>query len=135
MGGRNQAKGIIFGTAGIPRSSAGPTSWAGIEKIKQLGLGCMELEFVYGVRMNKQTALMVYETAQRHDIKLSAHCPYYINLNSRNPGTIESSRRQIIKTAQIASQCGATSITFHAAFYMGDAREKVYQVVRDNIIR
>ncbi|MFC1930552.1 TIM barrel protein [Chloroflexota bacterium] len=135
MGGRERAKGILFGTAGIPRSSPEPTSWGGIQRVKELGLGCMELEFVYGVRMNNQTALMVHETALRHDIKLSAHCPYYINLNSRKPGTVESSRRQIIKTGQIAFQCGATSITFHAAFYMGDTPEKVYRVVRDNLIQ
>lgn len=126
-------RGLLFGTAGIPLSSRESSYKAGIERIRELGLGCMELEFVHGVRLNKAGTIAIRDTALRLNIKLSAHSPYYINLNSRDSTKVEDSRWRIIQTAQIASLCGATSITFHSGFYMGDSPEKVFQVVRDNL--
>ena len=38
-------KKLLFGTAGIPISSTGPTA-VGVADVRKLGLGAMELEFV-----------------------------------------------------------------------------------------
>jgi len=48
--------GLLFGTAGIPRSARAKTTIDGIERIAELGLGCMELEFVQGVKMGEAGA-------------------------------------------------------------------------------
>jgi len=47
-------EGLLFGTAGTPISSNGSDSLSGIRRIGELGLGCMELEFVRGVKMGKK---------------------------------------------------------------------------------
>jgi deoxyribonuclease-4 len=93
----------------------------------------MELEFVQGVRMGEAGARLVAETARSEGIKLSAHGPYYINLNAREPEKVAASQERILQTARIGAICGAESIAFHAAFYLGDPPEKAYQVVKKSL--
>ncbi len=124
---------LLFGTGGTPHSSTAPSTIYGIERIAELKLGCMELEFVQGVRMGKATALHVAEAAILRGVKLTAHGPYYINLNAREPEKIKASQERILQTARIGSACGASSITFHAAFYMGSAPEQVYDTVKKHL--
>ena len=124
---------LLFGTGGSPHSSLTKTTIDGIKRIAELGLGCMELEFVYGVRMGEAGARLVAETARSEDVKLSAHGPYYINLNAREPEKVSASQQRILQTARIAAVCGAQSITFHAAFHLGGPPEKTYRAVKKNL--
>ncbi len=122
--------GLLFGTGGTPHSAKSPSTIDGIERIAELGLGCMELEFVYGVRMGEASAILVKEAAIKAGVKLSAHGPYFVNLNARELEKTRASQERILQTARIASICGAESITFHAAFYLGDPPEKTYDTVK-----
>jgi deoxyribonuclease-4 len=63
---------LLFGTGGTPRSSKTSSTIDGIKRIAELGLGCMEIEFVQGVRMGEAGARLVAETAQSEGVKLSA---------------------------------------------------------------
>ena len=122
--------GLLFGTGGTPHSAKSSSTIDGIERIAELGLGCMELEFVYGVRMGEASAILVKEAAIKAGVKLSAHGPYFVNLNARELEKTRASQERILQTARIASICGAESITFHAAFYLGDPPEKTYDTVK-----
>ena len=122
--------GLLFGTAGIPRSARSKTTIDGIERIAELGLGCMEIEFVQGVKMGEAGARLVADTATREGVKLSAHAPYFINFNAHEPEKIRASQDRVLQTARIAALCGAESVTFHAAFYLGDPPEKAYSTVK-----
>lgn len=124
---------LLFGTGGTPHSAKTPSAIDGIKRIAELGLGCMELEFVYGVRMAETSARLVAETAQKENVRLSAHGPYYINLNAREPEKVAASQERILQTARIGALCGAQSIVFHAAFYLGDPPEATYQAVKKNL--
>ncbi|MBA7692743.1 endonuclease 4 [subsurface metagenome] len=121
---------LLFGTGGVPHSAKSPSTTSGIERIAELGLGCMEIEFVRGVKMNEAGAALVAETATRRGIKLSAHAPYYINFNAREPEKVKASQERLLQTARIASLCGAESIVFHTGYYLGDPPEKVYDTVK-----
>ena len=121
---------LLFGTAGVPRSAVNKSTVGGVERIAELGLDCMEIEFVQGVRMGEGTARLVAEAANRKGIKLSAHAPYFINLNSHDMEKIRASQGRIIQTARIAALCGAESIVFHAAFYLGDLAADTYSAVK-----
>jgi deoxyribonuclease-4 len=90
----------------------------------------MEIEFVQGVRMGEAGARLVAEAAAMSGVRLSAHGPYYINLNAREPEKIRASQDRILQTARIGALCGAESIVFHAAFYLGDPADEVYRRVR-----
>jgi len=99
--------GLLFGTAGIPRSTKTKSTQSGIERIAELGLGCMEMEFVQGVRMSEAGAHLVAETATKTGVKLSAHAPYFVNFNARESEKIKASQERLRQTARIAWLCGA----------------------------
>jgi deoxyribonuclease-4 len=122
--------GLLFGTGGTPHSAKTPSTIDGIKRIAELGLGCMEIEFVQGVRMGEAGARLVADVATGEGVKLSAHGPYFINLNAREPDKITASQGRILQTARIASICGAETITFHTAYYLGDPPGKVYNTVK-----
>jgi deoxyribonuclease-4 len=126
-------EGLLFGTAGIPNSSKTQTTQAGIERIHELGLACMEVEFVQGVRMSPQSARDVGNVAARRGIKLSAHAPYFINLNAQELEKMAASQERIVQTARITSLFGGQSAVFHPAFYLKDEPAKVYATVKNNL--
>ena len=123
-------RGLLFGTAGVPLSSTDDSSLAAIERIRALGLDCLEIEFVKGVRMSLDTARKIREKAAVLGVRLSVHAPYYINLNSEDPGKRLQSQERLLNTARIGAACGAASVVFHAAFYGQDPADKAYQAVR-----
>jgi len=123
------AEKLFFGTAGVPRSAKASNSPAGIERVRELGLDCMELEFVQGVRMGEKGAGNVLETARKENVALSVHAPYYINLNSPEEEKLKASMERIYQAARIGSLCGAESIVLHAAFYQKSSKQTVYENV------
>jgi len=125
--------GLLFGTGGVPVSAKSRSTEAGIERIAELGLGCMEVEFVQGVRMSPQVAASVGELAARKNVALTAHGPYFINLNAVEPQKIHMSKERILQTARIAALFGAGSITFHAAFYLKNTPAETYATVKKHL--
>lgn len=124
---------LLFGTAGTPASSKENDSISGIKRVHELGLGCMELEFVRGVKMGERTAHAVRETAERLGIKLSVHAPYYINLNGVGE-TLVKSKERILNSARIGRICGAKSVVIHAGFIQGGSRRAVYDNIKNQLI-
>ncbi len=120
---------LLFGTSGTPKSSKKRNSISGIERVRELGLGCMELEFVRGVKMGEATAGQVLGISENEKIALSVHAPYYINLNSAEPEKVDASIERIYKSSNIGSLCGARNIVFHPAYYQKDVPDKVYEKV------
>lgn len=127
------AKGILFGTAGIPRSTAVSSTVAGIECVSELGLDCLEIEFVRGVKMGGESALKIRETAIARNIRLSVHAPYYINLNSADQGKRLSSHEYLLSSARLAALCGARSVVFHAGYYGKDSPERAALQVKKEL--
>lgn len=121
---------LLFGTAGIPLSSRLNTTQAGIERLRELGLDCLEVQFVQGVRMGEQAALLVKGAAERQKVQLSVHAPYFINFNAHEEAKLAASQARLIQAARIGWLCGARNINFHAAFYLGDPPEMVYPRVK-----
>jgi deoxyribonuclease-4 len=126
-------RGLLFGTAGVPFSSDDDSSLAGIERVKSLGLDCLEIEFVQGVKVGLDTARKVRERAASLGVRLSVHAPYHVNLNSEDPGKRLASQERLLKTARIGDACGARSAVFHAAFYGKDSPERTYEAVRSEL--
>jgi deoxyribonuclease-4 len=124
---------LLFGTGGVPFSAESRSTEAGIERIAELGLGCMEVEFVQGVRMSPQVAVSVGELAASKKVALTAHGPYFINLNAVEPQKVHMSKERILQTARIAALFGARSITFHAAFYLKNTPAGTYAVVKKRL--
>jgi deoxyribonuclease-4 len=104
-----------FGPAGYPPKSKNPKDALNI--IKGMGLNALEMEFVRGVRISEEKAQEVGRMAREHDIRLSAHAPYYISFNSETPETRVKSISWVTDTARAAHHLGAYIIVIHAASY------------------
>ncbi len=126
-------KPLLFGPAGTPHCSPTRSTEAGILQVKKLKLDCMEVEFVQGVRMGPETAQKVRAAHDTTGIRLTVHGPYYINLYSRDPKIVEASRKRILDSARVGYSIGAESVTFHAAFYLGDAPDIVFKSVQKEL--
>ncbi|MDP2954305.1 MAG: TIM barrel protein [Chloroflexota bacterium] len=124
---------LLFGPAGSPISSPAPSTAAGIGRVAELGLGCLEVEFVQRVGMGAQTAAAVGRIAAAKGIRLSAHGPYAVNLNAKEAEKVLASRQRVLQTARIAGLLGAEDVVFHAAFYLGDPPSEVYERVKGHI--
>jgi deoxyribonuclease-4 len=129
----NEIGKLLFGTGGVPVSAKSRSTEAGIERIAELGLGCMEVEFVQGVKMSPQVAASVGELAARKKVVLTAHGPYFVNLNAVEPQKVHMSKERILQTARIAALFGARSITFHAAFYLKNTPAETYATVKKHL--
>lgn len=123
---------LRFGTSGIPRSSARPGTEHGIRRARELGLDHLEMAWVNGVRMSDGTADRISEAARTHELSLTAHAPFYINLCGA-PEIVERSRARLVETARLATRCGAESFCFHAGFYGALGAEEANRRVRKEL--
>lgn len=119
---------LNFITAGMPLRTGKGSYPQAFNVLKEMNLDGMELEFVHGVRMSDTNRDFVKNMSK--DFIITAHGPFYINLNSQEEEKIDASLQRIIDTASVASEAGAFSITYHAAFYMGKDKETVYNQVK-----
>ena len=125
---------LLFGTGGVPHSAKTPASVDGIRRLQELGLGCMELEFVRGVKMGEATAKLVARASALNRIRLTVHAPYYINFNARQEEKRLGSQEMLLNSARAAALCGAEGVVFHAAFYMGDSPEETYARTKGQLV-
>jgi deoxyribonuclease IV len=122
---------LRIGNAGIPDSTPKQRGIvAGTARAAEVGFGVMELEFVHSIYMTPDLARQVGEVAKKNNLALTLHAPFYINLNSLEPAKRHASMERILKSAKIGAMAGVKSVTFHAAYYMKQDKEEVYQTVK-----
>ena len=112
---------LNFITAGVPLKAGNKGYEEGFKVLDAMGLDGLELEFVRGVRISDKSR----EAVGSSNKVITAHAPFYVNLNAREEDKVEASIQRIIETAQTANELGGFSITFHAGFYLGMDKEKV----------
>jgi len=107
---------IRFGPAGNPLGFKGQTVNV-CDYIHSIGLEAYEYQATYGVRIQKQSALKLGENAQKNDIRVSIHAPYYVNLSAQKDDVLERSVQRLVQAARAAEWMGACRIVFHPGFY------------------
>ena len=123
---------INLGPAGI-----GPTkeAIANLEEYHRLGLSACEIAFTYGVYIDKKDdAIVIGKKAKELGIKLSIHCPYWINLNSKEKSKIEMSKKRLFKCLEVGTLLGVEKIIFHAGFYGKGDRIEAYVTIKNAIL-
>lgn len=124
---------LNFITAGIPIRTKPADYEHAFEVLEEMGLDGMELEFVHGVRMSENSQGIVKNVSK--NFVITAHGPYYINLNAKEEEKVDASITRIIDTVLMAQKVGAYSITYHAAYYMGQDKETVFKTVVEQTAR
>ena len=120
---------LNFLTAGVPLRAGNKGYEAGFKILDEMGLDGLELEFVRGVRISDKSR----ETVKATTKVITAHAPFYVNLNAREEDKLEASVQRIIETAEVANELGGFSITFHAGYYLGQEAELTYTNIRSKI--
>lgn len=119
---------LNFLTAGMPLSTPKPNGYKeAFGVLNEMKLDGIELEFVHGVRMSESSQKTVKEASK--NFVVTAHGPYYINLNSKEQEKIDASVVRILDTAIMADKVGGYSITYHAAYYMNNDKDVVFDRV------
>jgi deoxyribonuclease-4 len=116
---------MIFGTVGAPLSTPknpGGTV-GGIRRLRQVGLGALELAWVQSVRVSEAKCAEIKATAAEHGVALSVHAPYFINLNA-SAEEWPNSRKRLMDAAHYGHLAGATDIVFHPGSYFGGPPEQ-----------
>ncbi len=121
---------IRLGPAGSPMKS----TLDGLGYIKEIGLNAMEVEFTYGVRMQNELAEEIGKLAEKLDIKLSVHAPYYINLASAEKQKIGASKKRILDSCERANYLKASHVVFHAGFYGKLKENECYEMIKKEIV-
>jgi deoxyribonuclease IV len=121
---------LRFGPGGIPRPARDGGIMKAIQYCKDNDLRCMEMEFVHSTWLKEEQAAEVKKAAEEANVALTAHGSYYINLNAKEEKTRVASRNRILSAAYRTWQAGGRSVTFHAAFYLQQDPEEVYQQVK-----
>ncbi len=114
----------LFGVAGNPpnfwesefrKERANSPEW-----LQSIALDALEIQCTYGVRMPEERSSAFSQNAQQYGIHLSLHAPYYINLGSGNPETIENSLNELRKISELAHRIGSDRVIFHPGSIEGD---------------
>jgi len=130
---------VYIGPAGVPigarerKKSAGTLD--GIRYVSEVGLNAMEVEFVQGVRMNREAAQEAGELARELGVRLSVHAPYFINLCSEEAEKVEASIKRLQESLDRGEVMGATVVVFHPAYYGKSGPEGCYNAVKDAVLR
>ncbi|MEW5900261.1 MAG: TIM barrel protein [Acidobacteriota bacterium] len=127
------SKRLLFGTAGVPLTTPASSTLTAIEHVQRLGLDCLEVEFVRGVKMGADTAGLIRLKAETLAIRLSLHAPYYINLNSAEEGKRLASQERLVASARLAQAMGARTVVFHAGYYGQASPEKTFETVKKGL--
>lgn len=120
---------FVFGTVGTPKSTPKNPGGAvgGIRRLRELGLDAFEIGWVQSVRVKEETCRKIKSEAEKAEVALSVHAPYYINLNAE-PEEWPKSRKRLMDAAYYGNLAGATDIIFHPGSYFGNEPEQVLEV-------
>lgn len=118
-----------FGTVGSPKST--PKSPGGsvgaTNQMRELGLDALELGWVRSVRIGEKSCEEIKQTGLEHEVALSVHAPYYINLNA-DEEEWPKSRKRLMDAAHYGNLAGATDIIFHPGSYFERPPEEVLPI-------
>lgn len=116
-----------FGTVGSPQGTPKPGGTVkAIEYLRSLDLNALELGWVRSVRVSEATCQTIKNTGSEHDVAISVHAPYFINLNATDEEWPKS-RKRLIDAAKYGWLAGATDIIFHPGSYFGNEPARVLE--------
>lgn len=124
---------LRFGTVGSPSTTPRPGTPAAVEYSRLLGLDHLEIAWVQSVRVSDETCAAIKAAAHEHQITVSIHAPYYINLNSQTPELMRKSDERLLAAARKGYLAGARDIVFHPGSYHDQPPEQVYDRVAQKL--
>lgn len=101
--------------------------------LNKIGLTAYEVECGRGVRMNDAVAKQLRAEAEKYNITLSIHAPYYISMSSLEEEKRQGSIRYLLESAALAKKIGAERIIFHSGSCAKISREEATALAVDTL--
>ena len=96
-----------------------------------IGLTAYEISFGRGIRMTDKTAQIIGQQAATHNVKISVHAPYYINL--ANVANLEKNYHYIKRSLQLLKLMGGDRLVVHTGCQMQMSRAEALQNCRNSL--
>ena len=103
------------------------------EWLDKLGLDAYEYQCGRGVNISDETALLLKEQAERYNISLSLHSPYFISLSSVEEEKRMNSIKYLLQSAGAAKAMGATRVVLHSGSCSKISREYALELAKDTL--
>lgn len=100
--------------------------------LNSIGLTAYEYSFGRGINMSDSTAESVGVQAEKYDVKVSVHAPYYINFANPDPEMIRKSIGYVINSAKKAKLMGGNRTVFHPASCGKTDRKEAFETTLKN---
>lgn len=101
--------------------------------LRGMGLSAYEYSFGRGVRLTDETAALIAAEARAHDIAVSVHAPYFINLSNPDPEKREASFRYILDSARMVDALGGDRAVVHVGAVMKMERAEALKNCRNGL--
>lgn len=127
---------IKFGPAGNAQSFAEAGFKATVDAprwLHEMGLNAYEYQCGRGVNIGKETARKIAAQAALHDIAMSLHAPYYINLSNRDEERVQKNIGYVLASCQAATWLGADRIVVHTGGVGKQSRTKAFENTKENV--
>lgn len=127
---------IKFGPAGNAQSFAEAGFKATVDAprwLHEMGLNAYEYQCGRGVNIGEETARKIAAQAALHDISMSLHAPYYINLSNRDEERVQKNIGYVLASCQAATWLGADRIVVHTGGVGKQSRTKAFENTKENV--
>lgn len=127
---------IKFGPAGNAQSFADAGFKATVDAprwLHDMGLNAYEYQCGRGVNIGEATARKIAAQAAAHDIAMSLHAPYYINLSNRDEERVQKNIGYVLASCQAATWLGADRIVVHTGGVGKQSRTKAFENTKENV--
>lgn len=125
---------LRFGTVGSPQTTPASGTPAAIRHIRELGMDHLEIAWVQSVRVGDEMCAQIKAAGEAHNVSLSVHAPYFINLNSQTEELMRKSDERLLAAARRGYLAGARDIIFHPGSYHEQPPEQVYERAKQKLI-
>lgn len=121
---------VRVGPAGYPSEAKGSPKKV-FEIFSDAQVDAFEFAAVHGLRTKEEKAKEIGDLAKKHDIAMSLHAAYYINLASKSDEIRKRSKDRLRKALRYAPLMGVMRIVFHPGTHGGLPKAEAFAVIRD----
>ncbi len=129
-------KKVLFGTAGSPEAfyqEGGKHSHQMPTWLSKNNLDAFEYSAGRGVRLGQIAAEAIAKTATQHNIALSIHAPYFINLATVEREKTANNERYLLSSIDAAEHMGADRVVFHVGSQVKLERTLAFKYVQNSL--
>lgn len=115
-----------FYDAGYKESAQAP-QW-----LSSMGLSAYEYAFTLGQFVSDKTATKIRTEAEKYDIEISVHAPYYINFANNSDTAFENNYKFLMNSVEGLKKLGGRHCVFHIGSQMKMTREEAFNNLKNS---